>query len=116
MAAAGRGNIEVTLQSRLSMAREDILLLVKRFHSQGCSWSKGAYSASALNGNLEMLQWMRSQGCPSNEETSDAAAWIGNLEMLLLWLHSEGCPWNEGTCKAAATWKCCNRCVVRAVL
>ena len=55
----------------------------------------------ALNGNLELLEFLRGKGCPWDEFTCSRAARKGHLECLK-YAHENGCPWDEETCSEAA--------------
>ena len=67
-----------------------------------CSEEKERFCAEmALNGNVELLQFLRAKGCPWNWRTCFSAAKNGHLECLR-YAHENGCPWNECTCWSAA--------------
>ena len=46
---------------------------------------------AAVNGHLEVLQWLRANGCPWNANTCAWAARNGHLE-LMNWARVNGCP------------------------
>ena len=48
----------------------------------------------ALNGNLELLQFLRVKGCPWDEWTCAYAAQNGHLECLR-YARENGCPWDK---------------------
>ena len=54
----------------------------------------------ALNGNLELLQFLRAKGCPWDGWTCVCAAQKGHLECLK-YAHENGCRWDEDTCWGA---------------
>jgi hypothetical protein len=54
----------------------------------------------AVNGGMEMLQYVRELGCVFDERTTSAAANQGNLEALR-YLHMTGVPWKSCTLVAA---------------
>ena len=57
-----------------------------------CSEEKERFTARmALNGNLELLQFLHEKGCPWNEVTCSYAAEYGHLECLK-YTHENGCP------------------------
>ena len=67
-----------------------------------CSEKKERFCEQmALNGNLELLQFLHEKGCPWDEVTCDNAALNGHLECLK-YAHENGCPWDERTCFWAA--------------
>ena len=78
-----------------------------------CSENKKARFCAqmALNGNVELLQFLHEKGCPWDEWTCHYAALNDHLECLK-YAHENGCPWNEsynkdtdtfeGTCSNAA--------------
>ena len=67
-----------------------------------CSEKKERFCEQmALNGNVELLQFLHEKGCPWDEWTCHYAALNGHLECLK-YAHENGCPWNERTCSEAA--------------
>ena len=77
-----------------------------------CSEKRERFCAQmALNGNVELLQFLRGKECPWDSWTCHYAALNGHLECLQ-YAHENGCPWNEsynkdtdtfeGTCSNAA--------------
>ena len=77
-----------------------------------CTEEKELFCARmALNGNLELLQFLRAKGCPwvwyseddgeILEGAVDNAAKNGHLECLR-YAHENGCPWDGWTCSKAA--------------
>ena len=59
-------------------------------------WDVYTCQYAAMEGHLEVLQWVRANGCPWDERTCGWAAWGGHLE-LLQWARANGCPWDRGT-------------------
>ena len=67
-----------------------------------CSEEKERFCAQmALNGNLELLQFLHEKGCPWNAWTCSNAAFRGHLKCLK-YAHENECPWDDGTCFEAA--------------
>ena len=70
-----------------------------------CPWDTWACKMAAMNGRLDVLQWMRSQTtpCPWNEWACANAARNGHLDVLQ-WLRTQTppCPWNAWACAYAA--------------
>ena len=59
-----------------------------------CSEKRERFCARmALNGNLELLEFLHENGCPWDEWTCFGAAKNGHLECLK-YAHENGCPWN----------------------
>jgi len=67
-----------------------------------CTEKKERFCAEmALNGNIELLKFLRVKGCPWDEKTCSSAASNGQLECLK-YAHENGCRWNGLTCSKAA--------------
>ena len=47
---------------------------------------------AAINGHLEVLQWLQAHGCPRDMDTFAYAA------KLLQWARANGCPKEESRC------------------
>jgi hypothetical protein len=58
------------------------------------------HCANAVEGGVEMLQYVRELGCVFDERTTEAAATWADLEALQ-YLHVNGAPWNSCTLAAA---------------
>jgi len=56
----------------------------------------------ALNGHLEVVNYLRKLGISWNKDTCSNAAFSGNLELLKWATRSNQCPWDELTCSNAA--------------
>ena len=68
-----------------------------------CSENKKARFCAqmALNGNVDLLEFLHEKGCPWDEDTCSEAAEYGHLECLK-YAHENGCPWDQWTCRQAA--------------
>ena len=59
-------------------------------------WNETICDNIALNGDLEILQWLRKNGCPWDKKTCESAGSCGKWE-LLQWDIENGCPWDIRT-------------------
>ena len=73
-----------------------------------CSENKKARFCAqmALNGNVDLLEFLHEKGCPWDWSTCSSAAKNGHLECLK-YAHENGCPWDQWpwdqwTCRQAA--------------
>ena len=66
-----------------------------------CPWDEFTCHSAAYNGHFECLKYAHENGCPWDKDTCSSAAAYGHLECLK-YLHENGCPWDEKTCSAAA--------------
>lgn len=69
----------------------------------GCTWNSDTCEGAEIEGNFEVLKFMRARGYPCNFKTGQAVAQMGNIE-LLKWLHENGAELNEETCTQAAAF------------
>jgi hypothetical protein len=70
-------------------------------HKNNCPWNEWTCANAALNGHLEVLEWLHKNGWPWDEETCSSAALNGHFEVLK-YLHDNGCPWDTYICASAA--------------
>ncbi len=82
----------------------NILQWIKHRDQQLCKWSIWACAGAAMNGHLDVLQWLRLQGCPWDKWTCIHAAGSGHLKVLQ-WAHEHGCPWDYHYCIQSAKTK-----------
>ena len=68
---------------------------------RGFAMTRGVMAMAALNGNLELVRWLRGEGCDWSAWACRCAGRAGRLEVLQ-WLRANGCPWDAETCKWAA--------------
>jgi hypothetical protein len=59
------------------------------------------FAIAALNGHLEVMQYLRQLSISWDESMCSNAAFNGHLE-LLKWCRANQCPWEERTCIHAA--------------
>ena len=85
------------------MALNGNLELLEFLRGKGCPWDERTCSNAALNGHLECLKYAHENGCPWDERTCSNAAKYGHLECLK-YAHENGCPWDERTCSKAAKY------------
>jgi Ankyrin repeats (many copies) len=52
-------------------------------------------SYAGLNGNLDILKWLRDQGCPWDNNTINQAARKGHTH-IIEWARANGCDWDYG--------------------
>ena len=83
------------------MALNGNLELLQFLHEKGCPWNEMTCLVAAKNGHLECLTYAHEHGCPSNIYTCSKSALNGHLECLK-YAHENGCPWDEKTCMEAA--------------
>ena len=95
---------DVNTESRAAIKRAGVHLAdafeIGEFHTKStlswalekCTEKKERFCEQmALNGNVELLKFLRVEGCPWNEKTCKAAAKRGHLECLK-YAHANGCP------------------------
>ena len=75
---------------------EDVALngnleVVQYLRQLGIPWNMMICSNAAKNGHLTLLKWCRANQCPWDECTCTYAAWNGHLE-LLQWCRANQCP------------------------
>jgi len=95
VAATGREVYELGAEKAIQLADLSGMQLL---HQRGdldedsdslCKWA-------ALQGQLEILKWLRENDFPWDEKTCTRAVRGGHLEVLQ-WLRADSCPWNENT-------------------
>jgi hypothetical protein len=95
VAATGREVYELGAEKAIQLADLSGMQLL---HQRGdldedsdslCKWA-------ALQGQLEILKWLRENDFPWDEKTCTRAVRGGHLEVLQ-WLRANSCPWNENT-------------------
>ena len=77
------------------------LEVVQYLRTLGISWNSDTCANAAFNGHLKLLIWARENQCPWDARTCSKAAENGHLK-LLKWARANGCPWNTATCFNAA--------------
>ena len=77
------------------------LEVVQYLRTLGISWNGHTCHNAAKNGHIELLKWVRANGCPWSSWTCRVAALNGHLEVLK-WARANGCPWHEDTMSCAA--------------
>ena len=74
---------------------------VKWIHQciKGFKWRTTNLMFAAINGDLEMMMWMKTNGCPWDSYTFRFAAenCNGTNFEVLEWLRINNCPWNHHT-------------------
>ena len=78
------------------------LEILKWLRENDFPWDEKTCTRAVRGGHLEVLQWLRANSCPWNEYTCAWAAHDGDLEMLQ-WARANGCPLSVHTC-AYAVW------------
>ena len=85
------------------MALNGNVELLEFLHEKGCPWDDyWTCRNAAENGHLECLKYAHEKGCPWDERTCTRAANYGRLECLK-YAHENGCPWDWRTCCCAAS-------------
>ena len=93
---------EVTLAS--AAAIQGHLELVQWLCGEGgFAMDEQVMKSAAASGNLEVVQWLRGEGCEWGEGTCASAAGSGQLKVLK-WLRGEGCPWDWRTANGAVRY------------
>ena len=64
-------------------------------------WDYRIFSAAAMGGHINVMQYLKMNGCKWCTETCSNAALGGHLEALQ-WLHANKCPWDIKTCVSAS--------------
>ena len=85
------------------MALNGNVELLQFLHENGCPWDEYTCYNAAGEGHLECLKYAHENGCPWNEDTCSKAAKNGHFECLK-YAHENGCPWDESTCSKAAKY------------
>jgi hypothetical protein len=67
-----------------------------------CKWDEGTINAAAEQGNLEMVKYCVANECPINAEACADAALEGDLEMLKYLREEAKAPWDGNTAAWAA--------------
>ena len=60
-------------------------------------WNDSVCAATAINGHLDVLQYLHENGCPWNALACELAALNGHLDVLK-YLHENGCPCDHNVC------------------
>ena len=76
------------------------LEVLQWLRANGCPWDRWTCTA-VFNVNVSRECMLRANGCPWDATTCSIAAHWGHLEVLK-WAHMNGCPWNKDTCSGAA--------------
>ena len=79
------------------------LEVVQYMRTLGLSWNSEICANAAKKGHLKIMKWARANQCPWDKRTCHYAAKNGNIEMLKGARAHQECPWNERTCSSAAT-------------
>ena len=74
------------------MALNGHLEVVQYLRTLGISLSAYTCANAALNGHLELLKWARTHQCPLNGHPK-----------ILKWARANQCPWDKWTCSSAAS-------------
>jgi hypothetical protein len=77
------------------------LEVLQWLRASGCPWDTYTCANAAKGGHFKLLKLLRANGCPWDATTCSIAAHWGHLEVLK-WAHMNGCPWNKDTCSGAA--------------
>ena len=85
------------------MALNGNLELLQFLRAKGCAWDEDTCEFAAENDHLECLKYAHENGCPWNNRTCSEAAYNGHIECLK-YAHENGCPWDERTCANAAKY------------
>ena len=105
--ARGLGSWQPTPPGALRLtqaaALQGHLEMLQWLRERGCPWDERTCAAAACGGHLALLRWARANGCPWDDRTCVQAAQEGHLEVLR-WAHANGCPWDERTCLVAAAY------------
>ena len=83
------------------MALNGNLELLQFLRAKGCAWDEDTCEFAAENDHLECLKYAHENGCPWNNRTCSEAAFYGHLECLK-YAHENGCPWSKWTCTNGA--------------
>jgi hypothetical protein len=76
------------------------LNVLQYIRAEGHPLVKAMCGAAATGGHLDILEWLFANGCPRGKSTCAGAALGGHLE-ILKWLVKNGCPWDGRTCENA---------------
>lgn len=82
-------------------AMNGALDVLQFLHASGCPWDARTCAWAAVNDYLQVIQFAHARGCPWDGSTCNMAAYNGNLE-ILKWARWHGCPWDADTPNIAA--------------